>query len=232
MTQTRIIGRALRHNGPLRQLATKEVLAAAVATYVPEGEARAALLAQLAALSDSPAPEPSAAPAAASVAAPAAVDNLAMEVEAVSLEEAAGVAAPRTSVLPEVEVYLALLVLTTLLRTPAVPAAACVAAAEALASRASAHNRRSLDGLRAKAFHFLSLAHERNGSMAALRPRLLAAHRTACLQVTTPASSSHGQKRTRADTSYFLLRCQPLSTFAPFILPVRVRRTVPPEAAG
>jgi 26S proteasome regulatory subunit N3 len=112
-----------------------------------------------------------------------------MDVDSASSEKAAETAEaveepPRTSVLPEVEVYLSLLVLTTLLRTPAVPPAACVAAAEALANRASAYNRRSLDGLRAKAFHFLSLAHERNGTMAQLRPRLLAAHRTACLQVT------------------------------------------------
>jgi len=109
-----------------------------------------------------------------------------MDVDAAPSEKAPEAAAeepPRTSVLPEVEVYLSLLVLTTLLRTPAVPPAACVTAAEALATRASAYNRRSLDGLRAKAFHFLSLAHERNGTMAQLRPRLLAAHRTACLQV-------------------------------------------------
>jgi 26S proteasome regulatory subunit N3 len=98
-------------------------------------------------------------------------------------------------VLPEVEVYLSLLVLAALLRTPALAAAACVAAAEALARRAAAHNRRSLDGLRAKAFHFLSVAHERNGSMATLRPRLLAAHRTACLQVTQPPLLSRARAR-------------------------------------
>ena len=157
------------------------MLTSAVTTYIPEGETRAALLAQLAPLPDS-------APVAGAPASVAA-GSAAMDVDSASSEKAAETAEaveepPRTSVLPEVEVYLSLLVLTTLLRTPAVPPAACVAAAEALANRASAYNRRSLDGLRAKAFHFLSLAHERNGTMAQLRPRLLAAHRTACLQVT------------------------------------------------
>jgi 26S proteasome regulatory subunit N3 len=61
-----------------------------------------------------------------------------------------------------------------------------VAAAEALvASTSEEMRRRSLDLLRAKAWNYLSLASERSGGQAAaaaLRPRMLAAHRTACLQ--------------------------------------------------
>jgi 26S proteasome regulatory subunit N3 len=180
--QTRLIGRALRHNGPLRQKATKEVLTTAVNKYVPEGMGRFALLEQIAVLPEAPAGED-------------AVDALAAGVGSVAMDEdgptgdaVAGGGeeeeekdeAPRTSILPEVEVYLSLLVLTTLLRHGKVDEA--VAAAEALFTATGALNRRSLDPLRSKVFSYLALAHEKKGTLGSLAPTLLAAHRSACLQ--------------------------------------------------
>lgn len=80
----------------------------------------------------------------------------------------------------QVEVYLGLAVLTALLRHDHLEEAG--AAAEALFVRVQSLTQRSLDPLRAKVFFYFSLIHERRGSLASIRPRMLAAHRTACLQ--------------------------------------------------
>lgn len=77
------------------------------------------------------------------------------------------------------EVYLSLLVLTTLLRHDKIEEA--VAAAELLFSYTAALNRRSLDPLRAKVFSCLALAHEKRGTLTTLTSTFMAAHRTACL---------------------------------------------------
>ena len=69
---------------------------------------------------------------------------------------------PRTTVIPEVEVYLSLLVLTALLRHGKGEDA--VEAAEALFLSAGSINRRSLDPLRSKVFSYLALAHEKRGT--------------------------------------------------------------------
>lgn len=78
------------------------------------------------------------------------------------------------------EVYISLLVLTALLRTSKDQTA--LEASVALFHRVSQYNRRSLDPLRAKAYFYVALAHERAGSLPTIRPQLLASHRTACLQ--------------------------------------------------
>lgn len=44
------------------------------------------------------------------------------------------------------------------------------------------HNRRTMDFFSARAYFYLSLAYERNGTLSDLRPELLAAYRTACLR--------------------------------------------------
>jgi len=168
--QPRLIGRALRHNGPLRQQATKEVLSKAITGYVPTGQLHSQLLEQIALLPDTPI----------TVASDSAKGG----------SDAKEADAPRTTIIPEVEAYLSLLVLTTLLRQGAPLAEQTLAAAQQLVLSCGKHNRRSLDSLRAKAFSYLGLAHERTvaaasskqGSTASLRPMLLAAHRTACLQ--------------------------------------------------
>lgn len=83
----------------------------------------------------------------------------------------------------KVEVYISLLVLTTLMQQGPTVSKQCADASTALFNTVQSLNRRSLDLLRAKVFHYFSLAHERHlGNIATLRPTLLEAHRLACIQ--------------------------------------------------
>jgi 26S proteasome regulatory subunit N3 len=170
--QTRLIGRAMRHNAPLRHNATKELLSRAVKIYIPEGMSRMALEEQLATLPDTV------------VEAVSKDDKDSMEVDEQSeevKEEEPDV--PKTTVIPEVEVYISLLVLTTLMSQGSSHAQKTAEASAALFQTVQTLNRRSLDLLRSKVFHYFSLSHERHhGNIAALRPTLLEAHRMACLQ--------------------------------------------------
>jgi len=172
--QTRLISRALRHNTAVRTKATKGLLTQVAEELLPEGhELQGRLAEQIGALPDPPANM--------SVEGGEAEDQAAAAAAAAEGEKE-GAASPtkRTSIIPEVEVYLSLLVVTTLLRHNLVGEART--AAEALFLHVSGLNRRSLDPLRAKVYFYLSLAHEQGGSLAAIRPHLMAAHRTACLQ--------------------------------------------------
>jgi len=161
----------MRHNGPLRHNATKEVLSRAVKIYIPEGISRMALEDQLSCLPDS------------IVESTTKEGDNGMEVDGAAevVEEKPDV--PRTSVLPEVEVYISLLVLTTLMQQGSKHAQKCTEASASLFTTVQALNRRSLDLLRSKVFHYFSLTHERYyGNISSLRPTLLEAHRMACLQ--------------------------------------------------
>lgn len=83
------------------------------------------------------------------------------------------------STLPEVEVYLSTLLVTTLLRySKNEDAAFC---ATALIERLTTFNRRSLDLLASKALFYFSLAYERIHRLENIRSILLNAYRTACL---------------------------------------------------
>lgn len=84
------------------------------------------------------------------------------------------------SLSPELVVYLCNLVVSVLLREGRADAA-CDGATELL-KYAQAFNRRTMDALSAKLFANLSLAHERRGTGASVRPVLTRCHRTACLQ--------------------------------------------------
>ncbi len=84
------------------------------------------------------------------------------------------------SILPEVEIYLFTLIVTTLLRLDMNQEAAD--ASVALIERIRIYNRRSLDIFSSKAYFYYSLAHERVNSLAAIRPMLLALYRTACVR--------------------------------------------------
>jgi 26S proteasome regulatory subunit N3 len=107
---------------------------------------------------------------------------------------------------PEIEAYLALLALTQLAqRVPAAAAGSSSAATAAappaaggarwappallgegacrLLEQCAAAGRRTLDFFQARAHALLALAHEAAGSLAALRPQLMQAHRTACLRL-------------------------------------------------
>ena len=71
------------------------------------------------------------------------------------------------------------------------------AVAGAAVERLSAHNRRTLDVLAARIYAYLSLAHERSGSLAAIRSSLLGLHRTAVRG--WPAGESGGQQERQRD---------------------------------
>lgn len=161
--QTRLISRALRHNAPVRTAANPLVLVKAVETFFPAEEPwRATLLQQLTAIPEPPEP---------------------MAVEEEAQGKAEGKEAvpeePRTAILPEVEVYLSVLVVTALQRSKLVNES--VAAADLLFERVKMYNRRTLDPLLSKVYFYYSLTHEDQGTLADVRPALLATHRTACL---------------------------------------------------
>jgi 26S proteasome regulatory subunit N3 len=102
----------------------------------------------------------------------------AMEVDAP--EPAEKIVVPPSSILPEVEVYLFTLIVTTLLRHERNAEAAY--AATALIERVRTFNRRSLDIFSSKAYFYLSLAYERIKRLDSIRPTLLALYRTACVR--------------------------------------------------
>ncbi len=81
--------------------------------------------------------------------------------------------------LPEVEIYVFTLIVTTLMREGLSEAAA--AAADVLMGRLESLNRRSLDALGAKVAFYFSLTHEKIGKLEAVRPRLLSLYRSACV---------------------------------------------------
>jgi 26S proteasome regulatory subunit N3 len=85
------------------------------------------------------------------------------------------------TVLPEVEVYIYTLVLTSLLRHAELVNAA-VEAATILIDRIRTFNRRSLDIFSSKAYFYYSLAYERVNALDKARPTLLALYRTASVR--------------------------------------------------
>ena len=95
-------------------------------------------------------------------------------------KKAAAELLPRAAVLPEIELYLRVLVVTSLERAAQYERAAEFAAA-ALAPSA-ALNLRTADAFHAKLWSSLSLCYERTGKLQDIRAALLGAHRTACLQ--------------------------------------------------
>lgn len=84
------------------------------------------------------------------------------------------------AVLPEVEVYIFTLIVTSLLRSQLDKDAA--EASQLLIERIRGFNRRSLDIFSSKAFFYYCLAHERIGQLETIRPTLLSLYRTACVR--------------------------------------------------
>lgn len=87
---------------------------------------------------------------------------------------------PVSVILPEVEVYIYTLIVTTLLRHDMNAEAAY--AATALVERIRTFNRRSLDLLSSKAYFYFSLAYEKVNRAESIRSTLLALYRTACVR--------------------------------------------------
>lgn len=86
---------------------------------------------------------------------------------------------PPLDVLPEVEIFILTLVLTTLLRTNCNEEAAKFASM--VVGRVRFFNRRSLDSLSSKVFFYFSLAYEKINKLENIRSTLLALYRTSCL---------------------------------------------------
>ncbi|KAK9475399.1 proteasome regulatory subunit C-terminal-domain-containing protein [Dipodascopsis tothii] len=84
------------------------------------------------------------------------------------------------AVLPEVDIYVLLLVQVFLLDQGA--AKAFVGFTDAVVDILRAYNRRTLDSLAAKVWFYYEHAHELDGTFVAIRPKLLAALRTATLR--------------------------------------------------
>lgn len=161
LNQPRLLHRAIRQNFSIRRHADRSLLQKIVERHVPVDTPTYAFMqdfiSQL----------------------PAATDAVAMEVE-LEPESAPGTSFLPLAVLPEVEVYLFTLVVTSLLRAGQDSTAA--AAARQLVDRIRGWNRRSLDVFSAKAFFYFALAHEKIGQAAAVRPMLLALYRTASVR--------------------------------------------------
>lgn len=102
-----------------------------------------------------------------------ATDN-AMELEDITIN------ATVLTILPEVEVYLLTLIVTTLLRYQLNQEAA--AASRALIQRIQTFNRRTLDVFSSKAYFYFSLAHEKIGHLEDIRMILMTLYRTSCVR--------------------------------------------------
>ena len=161
-SQTRLMMRALRNNGPIRKKADAEVLGRAVRKLLgPGGAATQALVAA----------------ALAAVGAPAAAPAAAMDVDGDGSPPP-----PPKDVLPEVEIYVLTLCVSTLVRGRDFAAGAALSALLIPRLRAVQALRRALDPLSAKVYFYFALCHEKLGKFDDVRAQLFAAHRTAVLQ--------------------------------------------------
>ncbi|CAM9589888.1 unnamed protein product [Ectocarpus sp. 4 AP-2014] len=181
----RLTTRAISRNTPIRRRVQADVLCDALAKLLPDDCPDKAELTRLLAKLPSEGkaePEPPAREA-------MEVDSEAAKKEAAAAATAEAAAAKKAeealasvvaAQLPEVEVYLSTLVLTTLLRHKA--NADAMAVGPRLLERAVSFNRRTLDSLAAKMVFYYSLAFEVSGRLPEARPRLLGLHRTCCLR--------------------------------------------------
>ena len=182
-TQLRLINRVLRNNTPFRRALPPPTLAEALKLYLsPDLTLRALGLEILAQLPyEAPAATaPSFLPSSSST----------MDVDKAEEDKSAATGSKKVSFppsppppplfLPETTTYLLLLVLTSCLRASRYDLS--LSLASALLPFLRSQNRRTLDPLAAKVIFYLALTQEKSGKpLAALRPLLVALHRTACL---------------------------------------------------
>ena len=167
LNQPRLLKRAIRQHGLVRRTVGVTVLRAVVDRFIPTAYAHRTHL--LEALSILP-----------SDAAPTTAGGDAMDISDPAVPAAtASTITPPTTLLPEVEIFLLTLVLTTLLRYHCDEDAAQFASM--VVGRVRSLNRRSLDILSSKVFFYFSLAYEKINKLENIRSTLLALYRTACL---------------------------------------------------
>mmetsp|Transcript_5920 Transcript_5920/g.8975 ORF Transcript_5920/g.8975 Transcript_5920/m.8975 type:complete len:493 (+) Transcript_5920:33-1511(+) len=152
LSQPRLLQRAIRQNAHLRRGATKSLLNATLSRFVPPSCPSYAQMQSSVALI------------------PSAPDDSNTDTEIVDTPD---------TIIPEVEVFLFTLVLTTMLRHGLNEAAAQSAAV--LIGRIKTFSRRTLDLFASKAFFYFSLAFERIDQLESIRATLLGLYRTCCL---------------------------------------------------
>jgi 26S proteasome regulatory subunit N3 len=164
--QPRFLHRAIRQNVNIRRYVTAKQLGTLVDKYVPTDSPVFNMMKE--AISHIPA-----APSDTETVEPKNLGD-AMDVDEIPIQGKV------LSVLPEVEVYLFTLIVTTLLRHQFYAQAAKVSTL--LIDRIRTFNRRSLDLFSSKAYFYYSLAHEKVHSLDKIRPMLLILYRTACVR--------------------------------------------------
>lgn len=159
LNQPRLLQRAIRLNANLRHHVTKDQLKKALTTYLPPELPSRQTMYDAA--------------------------NKIPEIEVIISPESekmdvdTEVPPVATTILPEVEVFLFTLIVTTLIRYELYADAANASAI--LCNRIRQFNRRSLDLFSSKAYFYLSLSYEKIQKLETIRPILLALYRTACL---------------------------------------------------
>lgn len=171
LNQPRLLHRAIRQNVSIRKHANKDHLVKLTHKYFPVDHVSAGSFLAFA----QKLPEVATAE---EKQGDADVDSSAMDVS--TADEVQVAFLPVTSMLPEVEVYVFTLLLTTLLRHNLNEDAAAVSTL--LIERIRTFNRRSLDVFTSKAYFYYSLAFERLGRLDSVRPTLLALYRTSCVR--------------------------------------------------
>ena len=172
MNQPRLFQRAIRYNASIRKFITGEQLKLAVTNYVPSSIPTYNLMLQ--AITKLP------------IIPQATVEvssDTKMEFEDTKVpkeQTAEPILANPTSLLPEVEVFLFTLIITTMLRYPNLYQDAADAST-ILIDRVRGFNSRSVDLFSSKAFFYFSLAYEKINKLGQIRSTLLSLYRSACL---------------------------------------------------
>jgi len=166
INQPRLIQRAIRQNANIRKFVTREQLKETAKKFIMDSCPSSLIM--CAVIEKLPVTETVTSESSSS-------DS--MEVEEVKMDS---LNLGSETTIPEVEVYIFTLVISTLLREKLDDDAAL--AATALMERVGLFNRRSLDLLSSKAFFYFSLAFERIQKLENIRPTLLAFYRTACIR--------------------------------------------------
>eukprot|EP00878_Enallax_costatus_P015837 GHUV01016597.1.p1 GENE.GHUV01016597.1~~GHUV01016597.1.p1 ORF type:complete len:401 (+),score=128.17 GHUV01016597.1:196-1398(+) len=158
--ETRILmGRLMRQTAMVRKHATAADLAGFIRMYLPETSSSAPLLSGYVKQDSDVAP---------------------MEDDSAPADAAAAAPPPVSSQLPEVELYIHLLVLMYLLDRKQYKQACEVA--DTAVSLLKEHNRRTLDVIGSRIYFYYSWAYECMGALADVRSTLMAAHCTAVLR--------------------------------------------------
>lgn len=159
LKQPRLLQRAIRQNAFVRRNTTNGLLAQAVEKFIPSSHPMTQHM--LDAVAQIPSSRS---------------DSLTIDIP---IGDKSDIEPPPQTVIPEVEVYVFTLIVTTLLRSDLAELAAFYSSL--LVDRIKTFSRRTLDLFAAKSFFYFSLAFERLDRLEVVRPTLLGLYRSACL---------------------------------------------------